>query len=1267
MRFFRRSHYVVVALFLLVQFLPADQLRTLLPKAHAAPGDGHMLLFWDGGSAPSGWSCVSCSPGDDFYQRFIRGNDAYGATGGAATHTHTADGSVDETTTPMPARSRNTPPNDIHENDHTHTFSPTIGTASNLPEYRQLQVIRHDTAGDPATLPAGAIAIFDAAVPTGWTRYSAQDGRYIRGENTVGTTGGSNTHTHAITGTTGTAQGADRERNINGTQTNVADGAHTHDASGTSASTSNEPPYIEVILGELDAGAAPPNDMYAMWDDDPTTAWSVKSESGGVFHQAFFKGASSYGATGGSESHSHADVSYESGLPSATTTSRTNGTVRAADDQHTHTINVTNFSDVNHLPPYIDVIIAKKQAPSTLEQSSYRWFRNQDSTDAGTSLAAENTAATAPPQGKEFRLRFTIGVSDVDMGLNGETMKLQVAQRVGACDTSFIGETYSDVSDSSGVIRFANNPTPDDGDSLTTIANDPTGGGGTVVAQSYEESGGFSNTEAAIDIGEDGLWDVALVDDSAPASTAYCFRVVRSSGSSLDYYSEIPEITTDDGLGHMLLFWDGVSVPSGWSCVSCNPGDDFYQRFPRGETTYGATGGSAAHSHTADGTVGAQSALSGRSSAGTGFIRAHDHSITPIIGNASNLPVYRQLQVIRFDSSGTPTTIPAGAIAIFDAAVPTGWTRYSVQDGNYIRGESTVGSTGGSNTHTHTITGTTSIGTGTIRGQNTNNTQGPAPTDTHTHTISDNSDSVSNEPPYIETILGSINANGSAPSNMLAMWDGVMPGTWTSQSDAVGAFNQNFMKPAATYGATGGSATHSHGTTITTSSGPSATATTRTGGTNLSSATHTHQVTIDNFSDVNHLPPYIDVIIGKLTGTNTGPNIPTALDQIRVSDSSSVAVGGFTNNGQVEFTAQATDTDNPDDLQLCVEVLPIGSPFTNVELQCGTAATYSGSAVSVSVTISGLSDGTSYHWQARIKDGAGATSGWVSFGANPEANADFIDDSTDPSGTVFDGSTTGFDADFNDGSLDTLEANWNITDGGSGISEYEYAIGTSAGGTDIVAYTSNGTTDSVTAGSLTLETSLPYYFSIRTTDNADNQIIITSDSQLVAPTLTFSTSTSGGVQFDNLNANNNYTDTKTTVLTTSTNARNGYAVRAYTTGLLENSYFDVISNFTGGTYAAPDTWQSGDVGYGYTSNDTQVQGSNIFNAVTCPGGGSGSSCYAPFSQTAPGDIVADNESTITGTPITSEQFIITHRVTTDANQEAGQYQTIVIFQATAKY
>lgn len=246
-----------------------------------------------------------------------------------------------------------------------------------------------------------------------------------------------------------------------------------------------------------------------------------------------------------------------------------------------------------------------------------------------------------------------------------------------------------------------------------------------------------------------------------------------------------------------------------------------------------------------------------------------------------------------------------------------------------------------------------------------------------------------------------------------------------------------------------------------------------------------------------------------------------------------------------------------------------------------------------------------------------------------------------------------------------LECKWSLTDCSV---TYEYAIGTSPGGVDVANWTNVGASTSMLANPLTLETSTVYYVSLRVTDVAGNQTIVTSDGQQVAPTITFSTSTSsGGIEFSNLNPGNGFTDTKTSVLTTSTNARNGYEVRAYATGSLENALLDTIGGFDGGTYAAPDTWEPGDTGWGYTSSDTLVGGVNKFNAATCPGGGTGGPCFAPFATTGIGDVVADNLGPVSGSPISNEQFTITHRVTTDAGQEEGTYQTTLIFQATARY
>ncbi len=113
--------------------------------------------------------------------------------------------------------------------------------------------------------------------------------------------------------------------------------------------------------------------------------------------------------------------------------------------------------------------------------------------------------------------------------------------------SDFSGETYADVSATSGAIRFYDNPAPRDNDALVASTNDPTHGADTIVSQSYEEANNVTNSVASIPAGQDGQWDFALVDHSAPESTTYCLRVVKSDGTVLDTYTVIPEVTTRTG------------------------------------------------------------------------------------------------------------------------------------------------------------------------------------------------------------------------------------------------------------------------------------------------------------------------------------------------------------------------------------------------------------------------------------------------------------------------------------------------------------------------------------------------------------------------------------------------------------------------------------------------------------------------------------------------------------------------------------------------
>jgi len=408
--------------------------------------------------------------------------------------------------------------------------------------------------------------------------------------------------------------------------------------------------------------------------------------------------------------------------------------------------------------------------------------------------------------------------------------------------------------------------------------------------------------------------------------------------------------------------------------------------------------------------------------------------------------------------------------------------------------------------------------------------------------------------------------------------------------------------------------------------------------------------------------------------SNTAPASPTSLVQTKTT-TTVIATGAYTNETSVRFTASATDPNNPDTLYLCVERKAIASAFVSdvANETCGTGVAYSGSTVSVVVTIS-VADATSYHWQARLKDTAGAYSSWVSYGANLETVADFIVDTSAPTGgVVYDGASAGIDKSFNNGSLSILDANWDSFSGAvSGIAKYEYSVGTTAGGVDIKGWTDNLTATSVNVPSLTLQTSKRYYFNVRATDNAGNLGgVVSSNGQLVGPTLGFAISAS--VTLPRARSANSYDVTAATTLTTSTNGYGGFVTRAFATDLLRSTTNSsvTIPHFSGATYASPGPWATA-TGFGYNSSDTSVQGGVKFQGDgfgNCPNGSAAevNKCWAPFATAAPGDIVADHTVAVTGTPITNEQVTLTYRSRTSGTQAAGQYNTLMVFNTTATF
>lgn len=169
------------------------------------------------------------------------------------------------------------------------------------------------------------------------------------------------------------------------------------------------------------------------------------------------------------------------------------------------------------------------------------------------------------------------------------------------------------------------------------------------------------------------------------------------------------------------------TFPSGWSRVNGSQ----YLKGAAAAADGGATGGalththtSPAHTHTQNGHTHGATASAGPNvttvGKGTGSdtvaTSGHTHSIslvsalptnqsvTTTITATNHEPPYTQINLIQSSS----TSLPTGIIALWlgtNATVPSGWTRYTTLDGQWIKGSSAdgqVGTTGGSSQHSHT-------------------------------------------------------------------------------------------------------------------------------------------------------------------------------------------------------------------------------------------------------------------------------------------------------------------------------------------------------------------------------------------------------------------------------------------------------------------------------------------------------------------------------------------------------------------------------------
>lgn len=116
---------------------------------------------------------------------------------------------------------------------------------------------------------------------------------------------------------------------------------------------------------------------------------------------------------------------------------------------------------------------------------------------------------------------------------------------------------------------------------------------------------------------------------------------------------------------------------------------------------------------------------------------------------------------------------------------------------------------------------------------------------------------------------------------------------------------------------------------------------------------------------------------------------PAGLDQRRLDQVTQIPLGATTSESSVVLIASIVPPDASTTVQLEVEVQPIGTAFT--QTATAVSAPVSGAATIV-LAHPALNNG-SYHWRARTVPQAGSispASGWISFGGNPDGQADFV-------------------------------------------------------------------------------------------------------------------------------------------------------------------------------------------------------------------------------------------------------------------------------------
>ena len=216
--------------------------------------------------------------------------------------------------------------------------------------------------------------------------------------------------------------------------------------------------------------------------------------------------------------------------------------------QKTHYLTATNFGFSVPSGATIDgvvVTVNKEVSLGTAVDSSVKLIKNgviggNDKADTVTDWPASSATNTFYGASSDL---WGLSLTSSDVNTSNFGVAIAASNSSGTPDPSIDDIKIKVYYTSHPLIAYNDNASVASGDNISSTGNDPTESGQTVQTQTYSEADGFYNT-SSFGGTVDGMWDLSLKDNGAPASTTYCLRTAKSDGTPLDTYSQYPMITT---------------------------------------------------------------------------------------------------------------------------------------------------------------------------------------------------------------------------------------------------------------------------------------------------------------------------------------------------------------------------------------------------------------------------------------------------------------------------------------------------------------------------------------------------------------------------------------------------------------------------------------------------------------------------------------------------------------------------------------------------